>query len=124
MIDHTNLPVSDLGKSAAFYAAALDAIGLKIIARDDECVGFGLETWIFGVIREVTDFPPIHIAFVAPSRPHVREFYEAAVNAGGCDNGKPGPRPMYGPHYYSAYVLDPDGHNVEIVCRTPTQTKE
>lgn len=123
MIDHTGVPVSDFAKSKAFYARALAPIGYMLIMEvpasstgRTDAAGFGVppkpDFWI-----AVTPNPPsIHVAFRAASRAQVDAFYQAALAAGGRDNGPPGLRPHYHPNYYGAFVLDPDGHNIEAVC--------
>ncbi|HEY6641631.1 VOC family protein [Povalibacter sp.] len=127
MIDHTGLSVSDFARSKAFYAAALEPLGYQIIMElkpEDTGgyagAGFGVppkpDFWI-GMGKP--NDPPIHIAFRAATRAVVDRFYEAAMAAGGRDNGPPGLRPHYHPDYYGAFVLDPDGHNIEAVCHDP-----
>ena len=127
MIDHTGVSVSDYSKSLAFYTAALGAIGIvKImeipasVTGDTDVAGFGppgkAEFWIG---KGTPNQPPIHIAFRVDSRAAVDAFYQAAIAAGGRDNGAPGVRAYYHPDYYGAYVLDPDGHNIEAVCHLP-----
>lgn len=119
MLDHINLPVKDIARSADFYQSALTCIKLKILISEPEVVGFGIDTWVFGLVKEAAIFQPIHVAFAASSQQQVQEFYAAAIRSGGIANGAPGLRPEYGAGYYSAYVLDPDGHNLEMVCRSP-----
>lgn len=127
MIDHTGVIVSDYAKSKAFYLSALAPIGYSIIAEFPAAVtghtdvaGFGEppkpDFWI-GAGSPNT--PPIHVAFRVRSRAIVEAFYKAALAAGGRDNGAPGLRPHYHPNYYGAFVLDPDGHNIEAVCHDP-----
>ena len=127
MIDHTGVTVSDLKKSKAFYETALASIGYALIVElpasvtgHADVAGFGEppkpDFWISG---GMPNKPPIHIAFRVPSRAKVDAFYQAAMAAGGTDNGGPGLRPHYHPHYYGAFVLDPDGHNIEAVCHEP-----
>lgn len=127
MIDHTGVTVSDYSKSLAFYTAALGAIGIvKImeipasVTGDTDVAGFGppgkAEFWIG---RGTPNQPPIHIAFRVDSRAAVDAFYQAAIAVGARDNGAPGIRAYYHPDYYGAYVLDPDGHNIEAVCHLP-----
>jgi catechol 2,3-dioxygenase-like lactoylglutathione lyase family enzyme len=124
MIDHTGLTVSDFGKSKTFYARALAPIGYELIMELSAAVtghgdvaGFGVppkpDFWIAAAEPNV---PPIHIAFRVASRTLVDAFHKAAIAAGGRDNGAPGLRPHYHPNYYGAFVLDPDGHNIEAVC--------
>ncbi len=117
MIDHFNLPVSDLKRSADFYEVTLAELGVPLLMRDRDAIGFGRNTWQFGIVQESIELIPMHVAFVAASREEVRKFYAAALQVGGSDNGSPGLRLKYEPSYYSAYVLDPDGHNIEAVCR-------
>jgi catechol 2,3-dioxygenase-like lactoylglutathione lyase family enzyme len=119
MIDHFNLPVSDLTRSRDFYAALLRPLGYEFILQDGRAVGFGKNSWRFGLIETPKPFPALHLAFEASSRAHVSRFFDAAVSAGATPNGSPGLRPQYDPDYFAAFVLDPDGHNVEAVCRMP-----
>jgi len=121
MIDHTGVTVSDVGKSKTFYSAALGPLGYGIIMEFEGVgVGFGVppkpDFWIG---QGKPNVPPIHVAFRADSRTQVDAFYKAAMAAGGRDNGAPGPRPHYHANYYGAFVLDPDGHNIEAVCHDP-----
>ncbi len=121
MIDHFGFAVKDMAKSRGFYEAALAPLGLKVIRGGESWAAFGeggpqTEFWIG------TYGPPpgrIHFAFVAKDRAAVRAFYDAAIKAGGADNGPPGTRANYHPNYYAAFVIDPDGHNVEAVCHKP-----
>jgi catechol 2,3-dioxygenase-like lactoylglutathione lyase family enzyme len=120
MIDHSGISVSDVAKSKAFYRSALAPLGYTLLMEWEQAAGFGVapkpDFWIG---QGEPNVPPIHIAFRAESRAQVDAFYRAAMAAGGTDNGGPGPRPQYHPHYYGAFVLDPDGHNIEAVCHTP-----
>ena len=124
MIDHIGLTVGDFARSKAFYARALAPIGYQLILElpaavtgHTDVAGFGAppkpDFWIGGGKGNVA---PIHVAFRAASRALVDAFYRAAIAAGGRDNGAPGLRPLYHPNYYGAFVLDPDGHNIEAVC--------
>jgi catechol 2,3-dioxygenase-like lactoylglutathione lyase family enzyme len=124
MIDHIGITVSDYAKSKAFYSSALAPIGYAMLMEIPAAVtghtdvaGFGEagkpDFWISG---GTANKPPIHVALRVDSRAKVDGFYEAAIKAGGRDNGGPGVRPHYHPNYYGAFVLDPDGHNVEAVC--------
>jgi catechol 2,3-dioxygenase-like lactoylglutathione lyase family enzyme len=117
MIDHVNLPVSDLQASRAFYERCLQALGYRLFMEDGEAIGFGVNSWGFGIVAATTSCPAMHIAFKAVGRGDVDRFFEAAIAAGGKPNGRPGLRPRYHKDYYAAFVLDPDGHNVEAVCR-------
>lgn len=127
MIDHTGVGVSDYARSKAFYTAALAPLGYAMLAEFSAAVtghtdvaGFGEppkpDFWIHAGAPQQ---PPVHIAFRAPDRAAVDAFHRAALAAGGRDNGAPGLRPHYHPNYYGAFVLDPDGHNIEAVCHTP-----
>jgi len=123
MIDHLAIDVSDLERSGRFYDAALKALGYKRLVETPQ--EFGGRLFLGWDDASETDFyisdgsptePRLHMAFRAESRAQVDAFYEAAIAAGGRDNGGPGLRPQYHEHYYGAFVLDPDGHNVEAVC--------
>ena len=127
MIDHTGLQVSDPAVSRNFYEKALAPLGYKIMMEIPKEFTGGKVVLGFGVPPK-PDFwmqegspstPRIHIAFRADSRAQVDAFYRAALAAGGKDNGPPGPRPHYHEHYYGAFVLDPDGYNIEAVIHTP-----
>jgi catechol 2,3-dioxygenase-like lactoylglutathione lyase family enzyme len=115
--------VSDVERSRRFYAAALEPLGFNEIAASsdpEEGISFGSKG--FDDFAISTKYPvggQIHVAFSADSREQVDAFHAAALAAGGRDNGGPGPRPEYSEGYYGAFVLDPDGHNVEAVCHTP-----
>jgi len=125
MIAHIGIIVSDIERSKNFYTAALHPIGYQLIreygvtpTRPAASAGFGepprADLWIYqGDPGKVTT----HIAFQVNKRALVDAFYQAAISAGGRENGKPGPRPQYSANYYGAFVLDPDGYNVEVVCR-------
>jgi catechol 2,3-dioxygenase-like lactoylglutathione lyase family enzyme len=126
MLDHAGFPVSDYVRSKAFYLQALAPLGYVLVMEvqqdenDSPAAGFGVggkpDFWIGG---EGGLQRPIHIAIAAQNRAAVDAFYRAALAAGGKDNGAPGLRPHYHPNYYAAFVLDPDGHNIEAVCHTP-----
>ena len=124
MIDHTGVKVSDLVRSKAFYRAALAPLGYRLLLEfpaevtgGDDVAGFGVPPKAdFWLALGEPNRPCIHIAFRAASRAQVDAFHRAALAAGGRDNGGPGPRPHYHENYYGAFVLDPDGHNVEAVC--------
>jgi catechol 2,3-dioxygenase-like lactoylglutathione lyase family enzyme len=127
MIDHTGLQVSNPTRSRHFYDCALAPLGYKMIREVPQEYTNGLVVLGYGVppkpdfwISEGTPNKPlIHIAFRAANQQQVDDFYKAALRAGGTDNGAPGPRPHYHEHYYGAFVLDPDGHNIEAVCHNP-----
>ena len=126
MIDHIGFPVSDCPRSKSFYEKALAPLGYTLIMEIAEtesgspACGFGKngkpDFWIGGEggLRGV-----LHVALAADNRATVDAFYRAALAAGGTDNGAPGVRAHYHPNYYGAFVLDPDGHNVEAVCHSP-----
>ena len=123
MIDHTGVGVSNFEKSKVFYSKALAPLGYKLllefpaaVTKSADVAGFGEppkpDFWINSGKPQI---PPVHIAFRASSKDQVDLFYEAAIAAGGKDNGKPGLRPQYHEKYYGAFVLDLDGHNIEAV---------
>lgn len=117
MIDHLIMPVGDYAASRAFYEQALDPLGYRLIFETDGACGFGiLEKPDFFIRQGGAVSPPIHLAFTSRDRAAVDAFHSRALAAGGVDNGPPGLRPDYHPNYYGAFVLDPDGHNVEAVC--------
>jgi catechol 2,3-dioxygenase-like lactoylglutathione lyase family enzyme len=126
MIDHIGFPVADYARSKAFYLQALAPLGYALMMEvqqdqhDSPAAGFGTagkpDFWIGG---EGGLNRAMHVAIVAADRSAVDAFYRSALAAGGKDNGAPGLRPHYHPNYYGAFVLDPDGHNVEAVCHRP-----
>lgn len=128
MIDHTGINVSDLERSKRFYGAVLAALNCKVLTEYPDAVGYG-SALIQNVSRDPAGTfwisagkpqePRIHIAFSANSRAEVDGFYEAAIKAGGTDNGPPGLRSKYHSAYYAAFVLDPDGYNIEAVYHLP-----
>jgi catechol 2,3-dioxygenase-like lactoylglutathione lyase family enzyme len=125
--DHLGLPVSNVERSKAFYRKALAPLGISVlktvpasVTGSFEFVGLGRDGMPdFWLSQKATVSPPLHIAFAARSRAEVDAFHAAALAAGATDNGPPGPRPIYHPGYYGAFVLDPDGHNIEAVCHRP-----
>lgn len=128
MLDHIGLSVADLARSRAFYDAVmptLDAACVMAVTAEEtggtyEGAGYGRNGkpsfWIGSGGRTQGS---LHVAFVADSRAAVDAFYAAAMAAGATDNGSPGVREHYHPNYYAAFVLDPDGHNIEAVCHQP-----
>jgi len=115
MYDHIGLKVKDLDRSASFYEAALASLGLGLCYKDETWRGFGVkQPGLF--LSQGPAAQGVHVAFTASSRAAVDRFHQAGLDAGGHDNGKPGPRPDYGPTYYAAFLIDPDGNNVEAVC--------
>ena len=120
MIDHIGIAVTDLERSIAFYERALAPLGYRLIRKiEGFAEGFGVppkpDFWI-GLGQQPQ---AIHVAFRTDRRSLVQAFYDAAIAAGGRDNGPPGVRALYHPHYYGAFVHDPDGHNVEACCHEP-----
>jgi catechol 2,3-dioxygenase-like lactoylglutathione lyase family enzyme len=120
VFDHVHLRVADLEASKSFYGEALEPLGIPLLMDSPDLVQFAN-------LALSADGPPserVHVAFFATSREQVESFHTAGVRAGGTDNGGPGARPQYGPpdmDYFSAYVLDPDGNNIEAVHRAPSQ---
>ncbi len=117
MLDHMELLVSDLARSKEFYLKALAPLGFKIIYELDVAIGFGDESFPSFWIHIGKPGNPPHFAFGAKDRAAVDAFYRAAIAAGGKDNGAPGFRTHYAPTYYAAFIYDPDGNNIEAVCR-------
>ena len=124
MLDHTGIAVADLNRSKAFYTRALSPLSIGLVVEvtaeqtgRDAHAGFGAGGkpffWIGSGVRPSG---PVHFAFTAQSRAQVDAFYEAALATGGRDNGAPGLRPHYHASYYGAFVFDPDGNNIEVVC--------
>ena len=120
MLDHIGIDVQDFEKSIAFYKAALAELGYELIYEIQGSAGFGVSGNIdFCLQRGSRIGSGTHVAFRGENRAKVRAFYEAALKAGGKDNGSPGIREHYHPHYYGAFVFDPDGYNIEAVCHNP-----
>lgn len=123
MFDHVKFGVRDYAVSKAFYASALAPLGVTIISEGSPSYGIELTSPASEAslcLHQTNEQPaPLHIAFAAETRRHVDAFYREALAAGGKDNGPPGLRPKYGPTYYAAFVIDPDGHNIEAVCHQP-----
>ncbi len=123
MLDHMGFAVSDYGRSRAFYEKTLAPLGFVLVKEPmGQAAGFGEDGkasfWIEAQGRPVQG--RLHVAFEAKSRDLVDAFHAAAIAAGGTDNGAPGVRDIYHPDYYGAYVLDPDGNNIEAVCHEPS----
>jgi catechol 2,3-dioxygenase-like lactoylglutathione lyase family enzyme len=126
MLDHIGIRVSDLGRARAFYDAALKPIGIEVrhvvgkeLTGTFEVLGYGDERPFFWVTQDARATAPLHVAFTVPTRALVDAFHAAGLAAGGRDNGGPGVRAHYHPTYYGAFILDPDGHNIEAVCHAP-----
>lgn len=120
MFDHVVFGVSDYEASKAFYLAALAPIGIAVVQEGSlgvELSADGKTSLCFGPTQEKPAH--LHLAFVAANRRQVDDFHRAALAAGGRDNGGPGLRPKYHANYYAAFVIGPDGHNVELVCHDP-----
>ena len=120
MFDHVGFGVSNYAASKDFFLQALEPLGAGIVMEGEHGLGIGPKgkpaLWLF----ESPDKPvPMHLAFTATNRQQVQAFHRAALAAGGKDNGAPGLRPHYHPNYYGAFVIGPDGHNVEAVCHSP-----
>jgi catechol 2,3-dioxygenase-like lactoylglutathione lyase family enzyme len=120
MFDHVGFGVTDYAASKAFFLKALQPLGVTVVMEGQYGLGLGQNRkpslWMY----QTTEKPAqLHIAFVAANRKQVDEFYRAALDAGGKDNGAPGLRPHYHATYYGAFVIGPDGHNVEAVCHKP-----
>jgi catechol 2,3-dioxygenase-like lactoylglutathione lyase family enzyme len=123
MLDHVTIGVSDFSRARKFYDAALAPLGIERFATDGtHFAGYGAagKAFFWIGLRDAVK-SGAHIAFAAMDRAAVDAFYRAALAAGGGDNGAPGLRPQYHPHYYGAFVLDPDGHNIEAVCHAPNR---
>ncbi len=117
MYDHLGLKVGNLDASVRFYQAALSALGHELASRDEDGAGLGPPgapaLWLY---RSKSPGRGTHVAFSAPDRAAVDRFHAQGLKAGGSDNGKPGLRSDYSPQYYAAFLIDPDGNNVEAVC--------
>jgi catechol 2,3-dioxygenase-like lactoylglutathione lyase family enzyme len=123
MFDHVKFGVSDYAASKAFYLKALEPLGVTAAAEGEPA--YGIELVQDGAKASLCLFQTrekpahLHLAFAAKNRRQVDAFYRAALAAGGKDNGAPGLRPHYHANYYAAYVIGPDGHNIEAVCSEP-----
>ncbi|HEY1992016.1 MAG TPA: VOC family protein [Gammaproteobacteria bacterium] len=116
MLDHVSLNVSDATQAKKFYTKALEPLGYTIFKEYDGGFGIGESGEASVWTQEADVEKPTHLSFRAKDRKIVDAFYKAAIAAGGKDNGKPGIREKYSQDYYAAFVLDPDGNNVEAVC--------
>ena len=127
MLDHIGLAVADLDRAKAFYLAALAPLDIGVVMEvTAEQTGAGAHVGLgakdipfFWIGDSASAAGSVHVAFTARSREAVDAFHKAALEAGGSDNGAPGLRPHYHPDYYGAFILDPDGHNIEAVCHKP-----
>lgn len=127
MLDHVGFSVTDIARSRAFYEKALAPLAISLIMEvtremtgGTAHLGFGSDRPFFWIGEGGPAISGLHVAFAARDRATVDAFHRAAIAAGGTDNGKPGLRPHYHKDYYGAFVLDPDGNNIEAVCHTPT----
>ena len=118
MYDHIGLKVSDLAKSVRFYKAALGALGYELCSQDEAGASFGPAQapalWLS--VAKGSTGPGVHVAFRAADHAAIKRFHQQGLKAGGRDHGAPGLRADYSPTYYAAFLLDPDGNNVEAVC--------
>ena len=122
MIDHVGVNVRDYAVSRRFYEQALEPLGYHVVMAFDEMGGAGFgqgDKPVFWIAEREPLGTGTHVAFTSPDRATVQRFYDAALAAGGSDNGPPGLREHYHSTYFSAFVLDPDGNNVEAVCHRP-----
>jgi catechol 2,3-dioxygenase-like lactoylglutathione lyase family enzyme len=123
MLDHIGLRVQDFAKALEFYRSALSPIGYEVVMEFPDAAGLGEKGKPdFWLMKGEPSSNPSHIAFVS-DRESVDAFHIAAIAAGGTDNGAPGLRLDYHPHYYAAFVRDPEGNNIEVVCHTPPGQK-
>jgi catechol 2,3-dioxygenase-like lactoylglutathione lyase family enzyme len=121
MLDHVSIGVHDLKAAKRFYDAALKPLGYTCLHEFDESLGYGGKVAEFWVSTAKSPVPAdaesgLHFCFSAPDRKSIAAFHDAALKAGGRDNGKPGLRTEYGPNYYAAFVIDPDGYRLEAYC--------
>ena len=120
MFDHVVFGVSDYATSKAFFLKALEPIGIAVLAENSLGIEISADGKSSLCLFQTEDRPShLHLAFVAESRQQVEAFYRAALEAGGKDNGAPGLRPNYSGRYYAAFVIGPDGHNIEVVFHEP-----
>jgi catechol 2,3-dioxygenase-like lactoylglutathione lyase family enzyme len=123
-LDHISAPVRNLRAARKFYGKALGAIGMRVNLEYGSALGMGSKREkVFWLVRDRNASGNAHYAFRVATRREVDSFYAAALEAGGEDHGKPGPRPGYGPNYYAAFVKDGEGNNVEVVCYAAAPAK-
>ena len=116
-LDHLSIPVRRVAAARKFYVGALGAIGMKVNMDFDDAFGLGSKSQkIVWIVKHAKASGGLHLALHVDHREEVDAFYAAALRAGGKDNGKPGLRKNYGPSYYAAFVHDPEGNNIEVVC--------
>ncbi len=121
MIDHVSIGVRDIARAKRFYDAALEPLGYRCLSHDVASLGYGRDRVAFWIGATDSPVPPneksnLHVCFAAPTRESVDGFHAAALRAGGQDNGRPGLRPDYGPGYYAAFAVDPEGYRIEAYC--------
>lgn len=125
MIDHITVAVSDLTKSRVFYEKAFAPLGYTLsFGKEEVFWAFDIGSGCLFEIQQTCSAAPltrIHVAFRANNRAEVDAFYQSALAAGAQDNGAPGPRPDYTPHYYACFILDPDGYNIEAMINQPLE---
>lgn len=123
MFDHVVFSVTDYEASSAFFVKALAPLGVRVLSEGplgmELCRPDGVSSLCVRRDGGIVTSPPLHLAFTAETQLQVQEFYRAALAAGGSDNGPPGIRPQYSGTYYAAFVIGPDGHNIEAVCHKP-----
>ena len=119
MLDHVGLVVSDFGRAKSFFESALAPLGYTKLMEFSGAAGFGMTGKPDFWISQGAAPKPVHVAFAASDRKIVDAFHKAALAAGGRDNGAPGVRKEYHPNYYGAFIIDPDGNNIEAVCHNP-----
>lgn len=130
MIDHVSIAVGDIARAARFYDAVMAALGVPCVWREAEAIGYGLRnragddrhSYLTLRLGSAPADPACHWCFRAQSSDAVRAFHAAGLDAGGRDDGAPGPRPHYHATYYAAFLRDPDGNRVEAVCHAPGET--
>jgi catechol 2,3-dioxygenase-like lactoylglutathione lyase family enzyme len=125
MLDHVSIGVHNLEAAKRFYDAALEPLGYTCLHEFGESLGYGGKVAEFWVSTAKRPVPPdaesgLHFCFSASDRKSVAAFHDAALKAGGRDNGKPGLRAEYGPNYYAAFIIDPDGYRLEAYCGEAT----
>jgi catechol 2,3-dioxygenase-like lactoylglutathione lyase family enzyme len=121
MLDHISIGVRDIKRARAFYDAALKPLGYACLSAGDTSLGYGADAAALWLLAVKTPVPAdtdsgLHVCLSAPNRRSVDAFHAAALKSGGRDNGKPGLRADYGPNYYAAFVVDPDGYRLEAYC--------
>jgi len=121
MLNHISIGVRNIARTKAFYDAALKPLGYKALSEGESSLGYGKDAVVLWISKTDTPVSPdpnsgLHFCFDAPSRDSVAAFHKAALAAGGQDNGKAGLRADYGPNYYAAFAIDPDGYRLEAYC--------